>query len=323
MASATIPGIHHITAIASEPQRNLGFYTDVLGLRLVKLTVNFDDPGTYHFYFADGEGSPGTILTFFPWPGARRGSVGNGQVSAVAFAVPLDSFPFWRERLNDRGVATEDAGMRFGDGVLRFADPDGLPLELIATSTAFPAHAWKTGPVPAPRAICGFQGATLAEKSLEETAALLQDSMGLRFLAAEDNRSRYVAGSSGAGSTVDVVCEPSRATGSLGAGTVHHIAWRTPDDGQQKIWREALMNAGYRVTAIMDRCYFHSIYFNEPGGVLFEIATDPPGFLVDEPKEHLGERLMLPKWLEPKRSAIESALPALVLPRRAVSDIQL
>jgi glyoxalase family protein len=322
MASATISGIHHITAIASDPQRNLGFYTDVLGLRLVKLTVNFDDPGTYHFYFANGEGSPGTILTFFPWPGARRGTVGNGQVSAIAFAVPLDSLSFWQQRLNDHGVATEDAGMRFSDAVLRFADPDGLPLELIATSTVSPAHAWEGGTVPTSRAICGFQGATLAERSREETAALLQDSMGLRFLAAEDSRFRYVASSFGPGAIVDIVSAPKGASGNLGAGTVHHIAWRTPDDAQQRIWRDALMTVGYGVTPIMDRSYFHSIYFNEPGGILFEIATDPPGFLTDEPREHLGERLMLPQWLEPKRNAIESALPTLVLPRRVVSDVQ-
>jgi glyoxalase family protein len=317
MAAQSISGIHHITAIASDPQRNLDFYTQVLGLRLVKLTVNFDDPGTYHLYFGNRRGAPGSILTFFPWPGARRGTVGNGQVSATAFAARPKALDFWRSRLAENGIAVEDAGVRFGDPVLRFSDPDGMPLELVGTALANPDEAWPVRAVPQPYAICGFHSATLSEEGYERTAALLEQSMGLRFVGSEGNRFRYACAAfdaGDAGAIVDVVCAPDGATGRLGAGTVHHIAWRTADDAQQELWRSTLVQGGYNVSPIMDRMYFHSIYFREPGGVLFEIATDPPGFAADEPFEHLGERLTLPRWLEPQRSAVEQGLPALKLP---------
>lgn len=316
MSTRTISGIHHITAIASDPQRNLDFYTEVLGLRLVKLTVNFDDPGTYHFYFGDEEGSPGSILTFFPWPGSPRGIVGNGQVSATAFAVPSDSLKYWVSRLTDHGVSSQDAGTRFGEPVIRFADPDGMPLELVGTAHAETNRDWKNGGVPAPHALGGFHSATLSEEGYEKTAALLQDVMGLQFVGSEGNRFRYRAGAGSAGAIVDVICTPDGAWGRLGAGTVHHIAWRTPDDAQQGIWRADLARGGYNVSPIMDRIYFHSIYFREPGGILFEIATDPPGFAVDERRDHLGERLMLPPWLETHRTEIEQAVPRLRLPQQ-------
>jgi glyoxalase family protein len=313
MNTQTISGIHHITAIASDPQRNLDFYTQVLGLRLVKLTVNFDDPATYHLYFANRDGSPGSILTFFPWPGARRGTVGNGQVSAIAFAVGPEALKFWLTRLAAKGISALPAGARFGEEVVQFADPDGLPLELIATLGADPDRAWEHHGIPRAHAICGFHSATLAEHAGEKTAALLVDSMGLGAIGDEGNRFRYRAAAADAGTIVDVVVDPDGKTGRLGAGTVHHIAWRTPDDAQQQFWRQALILSGYNVTPIMDRSYFHSIYFDEPGGILFEIATDPPGFATDEPNPHLGERLMLPSWLEPKRAAIERSLPPLTL----------
>ncbi len=314
MSSLTITGIHHVTAIASDPQRNLDFYTEALGLRLVKLTVNFDDPGTYHFYFGNNEGSPGSILTFFPWPGIRRGSVGNGQVSATAFAVPAESLDFWRTRLRDSGTPVEEAGERFGEPVLRCADPDGMPFELIGSADASPERAWPGGSVPLEHAIGGFHSATLSEEGYEKTSSLLRNTMGLRLVGHETNRFRYVAGMGGSGTIVDVLCAPDRRHGSLGAGTVHHIAWRTPDDRQQKEWRSGLVAAGYNVSPIMDRSYFHSIYFREPGGVLFEIATDPPGFATDEPIEMLGQRLMLPPWVESERPLVEKALPRLRLP---------
>jgi glyoxalase family protein len=308
----TISGIHHITAIASDPQKNLDFYTEVLGLRLVKLTVNFDDPGTYHFYFGDERGSPGSLLTFFPWPGAYRGGVGNGQVSATTFAVPPASIDFWMSRLRQHQVMVEDAGTRFGQAVVRFADPDGLPLELVATAHADPSRAGKGGLVAPEQAIGGFHSATLSVEGYEETAKLVADVMGLEYVGTEGNRYRYAAGSGeGPASIVDLVCTPDGRFGRPGAGTVHHIAWRTPDDAQQVQWRADLVGRGYNVTPVMDRCYFHSIYFREPGGVLFEIATDPPGFAIDEPREHLGERLMLPYWLESGRAEIERTLPRL------------
>jgi len=313
----TVSGIHHITAISSDPQRTLDFYTLVLGLRLVKLTVNFDDPGTYHFYFGDRTGSPGSIVTFFPWPGISRGEVGNGQVSAIAFAVRPDAIDFWRERLETRDTSTEDAAPRFGEAVLRFGDPDGLPLEIIATSDADGSKAWSITSIPQEHVICGFHDATLSEEGYERTAALLQQSMGLTFIASEGNRYRYAAPVRGLGTSVDIVCTPDATIGELGAGTVHHIAYRTPDDSQQLEWQGVLTKAGYNVTPIMDRTYFHSIYFREPGGVLFEIATDPPGFALDESAEHLGERLMLPSWLESRRHLVEARLPHLELPTRS------
>jgi glyoxalase family protein len=315
MATPTISGIHHLTAIASDPQPNLDFYTQVLGLRLVKLTINFDDPGTYHLYFGNDDGTPGSILTFFPWPGIPRGTAGNGQVSSAAFAVPPASLDYWVSRLADRGAAPRDAGLRFGERVVRFSDPDGMPLEILGTERADPARAWTRGPVPLEHAICGFHSVTLSEEGFENTATLLSEVMGLSPAGNEGARYRFEAGGAHA-TTVDVLCTPDGRPGRLGAGTVHHIAFRTPDDEQQRAWQRSLAGRGLNVSPIMDRNYFHSIYFREPGGILFEIATDPPGFAVDEPRDQLGERLMLPRWLEADRARIERSLPP--LDRRAV-----
>ena len=316
MATQTISGIHHITAIAGDPQRNMDFYTEVLGLRLVKLTVNFDDPGTYHFYFGNERGAPGSILTFFPWANARRGTVGNGQVSATTFAVPSGALDYWHEHLAKTQTPIEDAGQRFGESVLRFADPDGLPLELIASDHARPDEAWTGSAVPPDKAICGFHSATLSEEGYEKTADLLERVMRFRLIGSEGNRFRYQAPGNEAGAIVDVLCTPDGKYGRLGSGTVHHIAWRTPDDPQQLAWRKTLVDGGYNVSPVMDRTYFSSIYYREPGGILFEIATDPPGFALDEAPQHLGERLMLPPQVESQRSALEQALPRLTLPHQ-------
>jgi glyoxalase family protein len=315
MSTHTITGIHHITAIAGDPQRNLDFYTDVLGLRLVKLTINFDDPGTYHFYFGDAHGSPGSILTFFPWAGARRGTVGDGQVSAVTFAVPAKSIPYWQERLERYQIPMQESHLRFGETVLPFIDPDGLPLELIASDRADDGAVWAR-PVEAGHAIRGFHSATLSEEGYEYTAALLVDVMHFSLVGQEGNRFRFQTPSAGPGSIVDVVCTPDAPSGRLGTGTVHHLAWRTPDDAQQQRWRDVLVRDHFNVSPIMDRTYFHSIYYREPGGVLFEIATDPPGFTVDEPLDHLGEHLKLPPHVEPHRATLEPGLPRLVLPHQ-------
>lgn len=316
MTTPTITGIHHITAIASDPQRTLDFCTEVLGLRLVKLTVNFDDPDTYHFYFGNRQGTPGSILTFFLWRDSRRGTVGHGQVSATAFAVPADALDYWRARLVAAGLSAEDAGERFGEPVLGFADPDGLPLELIASAAARPDDAWRGGGVSPAAAICGFHSATLLEEGYEKTSTLLQQVMGLQPVGTEGNRFRYQAPGGNPGAMVDVVCAPDGPHGQLGAGTVHHIAWRTPDDAQQGAWRRRLVDEGYNVSPVMDRTYFHSIYYREPGGVLFEIATDPPGFAVDEAPDHLGEALRLPPHVVAHRDRLERALPPLRLPHR-------
>jgi glyoxalase family protein len=299
--SPSITGIHHVTAIASDPQANLDFYTRFLGLRLVKKTVNFDDPGTYHFYFGDETGSPGSILTFFPWPGARRGRHGTGQVTSTSFAVPNGSLGYWRARANEYLVNATDAPNRFDQEVLLLRDPDGLQIELIASEDAD-----GTG-------VSRIHSATLSEEGYERTAKLLSDTMGFRQTGEQGSRFRFEAGEGGASAIVDVVCSPDSQRGLGGAGTVHHIAWRTSDDDQQKSWRQKLVELDYNVSPIMDRNYFHSIYYREPGGILFEIATDPPGFLIDEPIETLGQSLKLPPFYEPMRDEIERALPPVSL----------
>ena len=305
----TILGIHHITAIAADPQTNIDFYTGVLGLRLVKVTVNFDDPGSYHFYYGDGLGTPGTILTFFAWPGAWKGRQGNGQVTVTSFAIPQGSLVFWRERLAAKDVSVDDSQERFGQKFLSLTDGDGLRLELIETATADPSRAWTKSGVPREFAIRGFHSATLSETGYQRTAALLTDQMGFRLSGQEQNRFRYEADTGGAGKTVDVLCAPDNREGRVAAGTVHHIAWRTPDDAQQREWLAEVGRLGYNVSPVMDRVYFHSIYFREPGGILFEIATDSPGFAIDESPEQLGAALQLPPWLERQRARIEAALP--------------
>jgi catechol 2,3-dioxygenase-like lactoylglutathione lyase family enzyme len=306
-------GIHHITAIAGEPQQNLDFYSGILGLRLVKLTINFDDPGTYHLYYGDGIGHPGTILTFFPWPKAPRGRKGAGQVTATSFAVPKDAIRYWAARLDEHGIAHTGPSERFGEQLLSLSDPDGLDVELVATATVQPDRAYVEGPVPAEYAIHGFHSATLTEAGYQRTAALLTDTMQFKLVGQEGNRFRY-SGSGQAGTITDVVCAPEQRPGRVAVGTVHHIAWRTPDDQQQDAWREELARLGYDVTPMIDRKYFHSIYYREPGGILFEIATDPPGFAVDEAPEKLGTKLQLPPWLEPAREKLLAILPPIRLP---------
>lgn len=315
----TIPGLHHVTAIAGDPQKNVDFYVGTLGLRLVKRTVNFDDPGSYHLYFGNERGEPGTIMTFFPWTDlAPKGRLGNGQTTATAFSVPAASLDFWRERLLERGVDVRDLGARFGDRVLGFADPDGLPIELVFTERTDPRRPWPQV-VPEAHAIRGFHGVTLSEEGYERTSHMLTDQLGFRKGAEEGNRYRFAAGAGEAGSFVDVVCSPEKPRGHVARGTVHHIAWRTPDMREQAEWQRELAGAGYNVTPIIDRNYFHSIYFREPGGVLFEIATDPPGFTADERVEELGLRLMLPPQYEPHRRELERHLPPIRLPTLARS----
>jgi glyoxalase family protein len=308
-----IAGIHHVTAIASDPQRNLDFYTEVLGLRLVKRTVNFDDPGTYHFYFGDEVGSPGSILTFFPWPMSFHGRPGVGQVEVTSFSVPEESLNYWEQRLLSAGAPAERSGKRFGEEVLRFADPDGLKLELVAhPERASTGRTWKHSSVPDKQAIRGFHSVTLCEQGYEATVAVL-DTMGFRKVAEQGNRFRFEVGPGGAGARADLICSAESPYGRIAAGIVHHVAWRVTDDDSQKAWRKNLAERGLNVTPVIDRCYFHSVYFREPGGVLFELATDPPGFTIDESEENLGEVLKLPFWLEPDRPRIEHTLPSIQL----------
>ena len=301
-----ILGIHHVTAIAGDPARNLAFYAGVLGMRLVKKTVNFDDPGSYHLYYGDASGSPGTILTFFPWPGARRGRWGTGQVGTVTFAVPPGSLTWWSERLKAHGVNAERREV-LGEERLAFEDPDGLHLE-IATPPAVHGSAWPQGPVPEEHAIRGFAQVTLAVDDHARTARLLTDAMKFRPVVEAAHRFRYAAGE-GSAAHVDVLEIPDAGPGRIAVGNVHHVAWRVAGEAEQLEWRERLTQHGVNVTPVLDRQYFRSIYFREPGGVLFEIATDPPGFAIDEPADRLGTTLRLPPWLEPQRARIESVLP--------------
>ena len=305
-----ILGIHHVTAIAGDPASNLSFYTGVLGLRLVKKTVNFDDPEAYHLYFGDEVGHPGTIMTFFAWPGAQRGRRGVGQATATAFAAPVESLGYWVEWLESHGVTTDWTEI-LGEEAVGFEDPDGLKLEIVAVQDAAGWPAWSSGPVPVEHAIRGFSHVTIAEQGYEATARLLSDVMGFHLLAESGNRFRYGVTAGGPGTRVDVVCMPDAPPGRIAVGTVHHVAYRVAGDREQREWRERLVGHGLNVSPVLDRSYFHSIYYREPGGVLFEIATDPPGFTVDEPSEQLGTTLRLPPLLERSRERIERALPPL------------
>ncbi|HWN25128.1 MAG TPA: ring-cleaving dioxygenase [Candidatus Sulfotelmatobacter sp.] len=314
----SITGLHHVTAIASDPQRNLDFYVGLLGLRFVKRTVNFDDPASYHFYFGDARGTPGTILTFFPWPGARRGHRGVGQIEATAFAISPDSVGYWLDRFKEQHVTAEKTSKRFGEEVIRFTDPDGLLLELIAADSPGKVESWTTGPVSAEHSLRGFHSVSAALEGYERTAQLLTESFGYDLAKESGNRFRFVAPSeSGPGRIVDLLCMPDSRAGHVAAGSVHHIAFRAKDDHEQLQWREHLVELGYNVTPVMDRTYFHSIYFREPGGILFEIATEPPGFTLDEKLEELGTHLRVPPWLESARTQIERILPPIQVPSKS------
>jgi glyoxalase family protein len=317
-ADATLPGIHHLTAICGDPQRNLSFYVRLLGLRLVKKTVNFDDPGTYHLYYGDGIGSPGTIMTFFAWVlppmMTGQGRPGTEQVTTVSFGIAAASVDFWVDRLAGAAVDFDGPALRFGEPVIALRDPDGLSLELVGRDGSAVRAPWREGPIPVEHAIRGFAGATLSLNGYEQTARLLTETMGLRPGMQDDGRFRFEIGSGADAATIDLHCRPEGERGRMGIGAVHHIAWRTPSAGTQLDWRRRLAEAGMDVTPVLDRNYFQSIYYREPGGVLFEIATDPPGFTVDEPAAELGSHLKLPAWLEPRRKALEARLPELRVP---------
>jgi glyoxalase family protein len=309
--NAKILGVHHVTAIAGDPQANVDFYTGPLGLRLIKRTVNFDDPGTYHLYFGDELGRPGTIMTFFPWPGIRSGRHGTGQATVTSFLVPEGSLGYWQDRLEAKGAEVGATVKRFDEEGLEVRDPDGLQLELVARREAAALPGWAGGPVPEEHAIRGFHGVTLCVEGYEATAELLVHRLGFDPAGEDRNRFRFHAGETGCGQVVDLECSPDAPAGIVAGGTVHHVAFRVETDAYQRGTREILLAAGMNVTPVLDRNYFRSIYFREPGGVLFEIATDPPGFTVDESVEGLGTALKLPEWLEPKRAKIEEALPEL------------
>jgi glyoxalase family protein len=347
-------GIHHITAITKNAQRNIDFYSGFLGLRPVKITVNFDDPTSYHLYYGDYMGHPGTLLTFFVWPDTHNGNRGTGQVTTTAFLIPPNSVEYWADRMRSNGISFVGPSTRLGgtERFISFHDPDGMMLELIAPSAKSPIfqpyieskkvedndegisainyeNVWRDGTVDPQYAIRGFHSAALSEEGYESTANLLTDIMKFSLIAKDDREGRFrfmAAGNrelggvpAAIGSVVDIVCQPDIARGIIGIGSVHHIAWRASDDSHQLgLRKQIIRQAHLDPTPVIDRKYFHSVYFREPGGVLFEIATDPPGMTVDGRPEALGSKLTLPDWYEPLRGKLEQVLPPVNLQRNVV-----
>ncbi|WP_308633990.1 ring-cleaving dioxygenase [Paenibacillus silvisoli] len=297
-------GIHHITAFAGDPQKNVDFYAGVLGLRLVKKTINFDAPDVYHLYFGDKGGSPGTIITFFPTRGARRGEIGGGQVGITTYVVPAGALAFWEERLTSLEI-TFNKTTRFSEDYLQFSDSDGLRVELVEREEGALSE-WSFGGIPTDKAIKGFGGAVLFSANATKTMNVLENTLGLKKVGEDGEYARFKAYGE-IGNIIDVPLK-NIPMGVGGAGTVHHIAWRAKDFEEHKQWQQEAANNGYHTTEIIDRQYFNAIYFREGGGILFEIATDPPGFARDEAPEALGEKLMLPPWFEQHRAAIEANL---------------
>lgn len=305
-----VAGIHHVTAVASNPRRNIAFYTEALGLRLVKKTVNFDDPSAYHLYYGDESGAPGSIVTFFYWPDyAGKGRIGSGQTTALSFSAPAGSLDAWALRLSAKGISTQRI-QRFGEDLLTLVDPDGIPVELVAVA-ADERHGWSGAAVPANLALRGLHTAVLTVRDGKSTESLLTREMGYRLVRREGSRARFEAGPGGSGRLADVIVDPSGPQGTGGVGTIHHIAWRVANDDEQQTMQARLTAAGFQVSSVRDRQYFRSIYYRERGGILFEIATDTPGFAVDENPSTLGQALKLPPQFEPARAEIERALPAL------------
>lgn len=304
-------GLHHITAIAGNAQRNYDFYTKVLGQRLVKKTVNFDDPETYHFYFGNEAGTPGTILTFFPWEGIKQGRNGAGMATNIGYSVPAGSLDFWKERFVKSSVSRGEIAERFGELYLPFQDPDGLNIELIVPNKEDSRKPWETEEVKAATAIKGFHNVTLTLRNIEATAKILTEVFGYKLLKQEGNRHRFVTDAVENAAIVDLLEDAQAGSGINAGGTNHHVAFRVKDDNILMEYREKILSRGLQITQKINRDYFYSLYFREPGGVLFELATDNPGFATDESVDQLGSGLKLPKQYEDYRARIEKALPIL------------
>lgn len=304
-------GIHHITAISSTTRENYDFYTKTLGMRFVKKTVNYDDPGTYHFYYADRVGSPGSVLTFFPHPGLPQGRLGRGQAVEIGFAVPKNALAFWEARFKENGIPYQGPAQRFDETYLRIADPDGLILELVGVDDFSGDEVWATEEIDAASAIRGFHNITLWVGDRQKTARVLTAHLGFHPAGEDEERYRYATGEKGPGQIVDIRELPEMKRGLPGAGTIHHVAWRVGDEADERKIRDALIGEGLNLTPVIDRNYFRSVYFREPGGIIFELATDNPGFAVDEDVETLGRDLKLPPQYEARRAAITAALPPL------------
>ena len=314
-ATQAVNGLHHVTAISGPPQENLDFYAGVLGMRLVKKSVNQDDPGTYHLFYADAAGSPGSDLTFFPWAHMAPPRPGHGTAPEVSLAVPPGSLDFWGERLERYGADLGLRTTRFGEPTLSLRDPHGMAVALVESEGALrrPFSPWEQSPVPVERQIRGLHGARMRERDLRATTSFLEGALGFRRVATENGIERWGVGDGGSGTFVDLEELPEARRGSWGVGAIHHLAWRVDDERHQLAVRAQVENA-VDPTPVIDRFWFRSVYFREPGGVLFELATDGPGFAVDEDPRHLGETLVLPPWLEAQRREIEAALPPLVTP---------
>jgi glyoxalase family protein len=311
---SNITGLHHVTAIAGPAQENLDFYAGILGMRLVKKSVNQDDPSTYHLFYADGEGHAGSDLTFFPWAHMPRGRDGTGLTNEVSLAVPAGSLPYWEDRLAKHGVKLGAQVTRFGERALPFTDVHGLAVALVETSDAREFTPWTGSPVPVEHQIRGLHTVRISERVRARTEELLTNGMGFTLLAEENGWKRYALGEGGSGRVLDLEELPNVARGAWGTGRVHHVAWRVADDAAELAARKRLHEVGTRTTEVIDRFWFKSVYFNEPGGALFELATDGPGFGIDENMETLGKELILPPWLEPQRAEIARGLPTLVTP---------
>ena len=316
--NSKILGIHHITAMAGDAQRNVDFYVNMLGLRFVKKSINQDAPDVYHLYYGDEVGSPGTAMTFFPFGRAARGTRGNGEISHVALAVPTASQDFWVNHLSKNGVNFDGPSKRFHDNVITFLDPDGMMIDLVFRDKQQLKFPWGKSLVPVEYAIRGFYGVTMNLAELEPSSKVLKDVLGFRPALQSENRFRFLIGEGSDEAAIDIVVDPKAPHARQSAGSVHHIAWRVKDFPTHEEWQKAVAKSGLDPTEIIDRFYFHSIYFREPGGVLYEIATDNPGFTVDETVEELGTHLMLPPWYEPHRAKIEQALPPITIPTQVV-----
>jgi glyoxalase family protein len=308
----SVNGIHHITAIAGNAKRNFDFYTKTLGLRLVKKTVNFDDPQTYHLYYGDKEGTPGTILTFFPWENIQTGRRGARQATEIGYSVPEDSFDFWIKRFEDHNVPYNKVAEKFGEPYLTFLDPDGLKLELIASKKADSRLPWETDEVKAENATKGFYNVTITTNKMQPTADILTGVFGYRLLEQHVNRYRFITDNADNAAVIDLVEVAGEIAGHVAGGSVHHVAFRVKNEETLMYYRDKIAALGLHITEKIDRNYFYSLYFREPGGVLFELATDNPGFSVDEPVETLGSHLKLPAQYEEYRASLESTLPKLV-----------
>ncbi len=313
---ASLAGIHHVTAITGDVQKNVDFYVAGLGLRFIKKTVNFDVPDTYHLYFGDYLGTPGTAMTFFGWPHLPWRRQGTGQVLNVCFAVPEAALGYWWDRLRGLGVDLTRQS-RFGTEAIALEDPDGIRLELVGEASDDRWQPWEEGPVPVRHAIRGFHSVGLCLAGEAASARFLEETLGFEAAGVEGNRLRFRTGAGGPHSMLDLLVMPDAPAGEEACGTVHHVAWRAAGDEHELSWRETLAAAGCNVTPVIDRKYFRSIYFREPGGVLFEIATDDPGFTVDEPADALGSALQLPPQYEDRRQNLDFKLPPIALPNLA------